>query len=277
MILKMLFTVDKEKCKKDGICASECPRKIILIDDVDKTPYPAPDAEEQCNHCGHCVAVCPTGAINHSSMSPDECPPVQDDLLLNIEQAEQFLRSRRSIRSYLGKQPEQEKLAKLIDMAHYSPTGTNSQLIKWTVINSRERVYDIAGLVVDFMQKLVEDGNPAATRFNAPTIIEAWESNIDTITRGAPALVFTHAPQNYSIGYIDCTSALAYLDLAAPTLGLGTCWAGFVLLALGQMEVLRLEIPVPDGHVCHGAMMVGYPKYRYHRLPKRNPANIDWS
>jgi len=30
------------------------------------------------------------------------------------------------------------------------------------------------------------------------------------------------------------------------------------------------------GHECFGRMMVGYPKFRYHRLPIRKPGPITW-
>ena len=75
---------------------------------------------------------------------------------------------------------------------------------------------------------------------------------------------------------VDCTSALAYFDLAAPTYGLGACWAGFVMVGLMQWQPLRDALAIPADNVVHGVLMAGYPKYRYQRLVPRNAPKIEW-
>ena len=54
------FTINKDKCKRDGICVSECPRLIIELKDNSQAPVPVEDAEQLCIQCGHCVAVART-------------------------------------------------------------------------------------------------------------------------------------------------------------------------------------------------------------------------
>jgi nitroreductase len=41
-------------------------------------------------------------------------------------------------------------------------------------------------------------------------------------------LVVASAPKEATNGMVDVTLALSYLDLLAPTMGLGTCWAGLL-------------------------------------------------
>ena len=43
-----LFVVDKEKCKRDGICVAECPRGIIEIKEQNLSPTPIDRADELC-------------------------------------------------------------------------------------------------------------------------------------------------------------------------------------------------------------------------------------
>ena len=98
-----LFTVDPEKCNKDGICAMECPMGIISMKDKDSLPEPVPGADESCLHCGHCVAVCPKGALSLEDMPVNQCPPVNKKWHLSAQHAEHFFRHRRSIRRYKNK------------------------------------------------------------------------------------------------------------------------------------------------------------------------------
>jgi nitroreductase len=72
--------------------------------------------------------------------------------------------------------------------------------------------------------------------------------------------------------------ALAYAELYAPTLGLGTCWAGFVesCAVAGYAPLLSL-LPIPEKLQVTGGIMVGFPAIRYHRLPDRNPLQVTWA
>ncbi len=87
--------------------------------------------------CGHCVTVCPHGAFKHRELHPDNCLPVEKGQYVGPEQLEHFLRARRSIRTYKEKSVEREKLAKLIDIARFAPTGSNKQTPEWRVVESR--------------------------------------------------------------------------------------------------------------------------------------------
>lgn len=129
---------------------------------------------------------------------------------------------------------------------------------------------------IDDMKELVAAKAPIAVNYRLDHVVAGWKLGYDGVTRGAPALVMAHAPKAYGLGAVDCTSALAYFDLAAPTLGLGACWAGFVMIGLLQWPPLREALQVPADNVVHGVLMAGYPKYRYHRLVPRNAPRIEW-
>lgn len=271
-----LFMIDEKKCRKDGICVAECPLRILELKDTSSTPVPIDGAEDLCMRCGHCVAVCPHGAFSLSDMNTADCPPMRKEMFLGADHAEHFLRSRRSIRNYQDKEIEREKLVELIDIARYAPTGSNSQQVRWLVINSREKVRHMAGIVVDLMRYLINEKHPMAGKYRLPVILNAWESGVDLISRGAPALIVAHAPKDYMLAQTDSTIALTFLDLAAPSFGLGSCWAGFLMVAASQWPPLQQALSLPDGNACFGVMMIGYPKYEYYRLPLRREAEIAW-
>jgi len=271
-----LFSIDPEKCKRDGICVAECPMRILEMKESSLPPSPVEGAEERCIRCGHCVTVCPHGAFSLAEMKTKDCPPVRTDLALSVKHVEHFLRSRRSIRTYKDKAIEHEKLEKLLNIARYSPTGSNSQQVKWLAINSREQVRRMSGLVVDLIRHMIAEKHPLAERYRRFGIVKAWETGTDIVTRGAPGLVMAQAPKAYMMAQTDCTIALTFVDLAAPSLGLGTCWAGIFMMAASQWPPLQQALALPEGHACFGAMMIGYPKYKYRRLPLRKEADITW-
>jgi nitroreductase/ferredoxin len=272
-----LFTVDEAKCKRDGICVAECPAKIIQLKDEDGVPTPVKGADEFCIQCGHCVAVCPHGALSHQSMSPEQCPPVKREWILDPEKVEHFLRSRRSIRTYKEDPVDREIIAKLIDIARYAPSGHNLQPVQWMVIYDHERVQELAGMVVDWMRFMIKEQPAMAAAMNLDKVVAAWEMGMDNVCRNAPHIILAHAPKEDRTALTACTIALTYLELAVPSFGLGACWAGFFGAAAAFWPPMQESLGLPEGHTCFGAMMVGYPKYRYHRLPLRNDPQIIWS
>jgi len=70
--------------------------------------------------------------------------------------------------------------------------------------------------------------------------------------------------------------AISLLDLYATSLGLGCCWGGYFYSAINFHRLLFEDLGLPDHHKAYGAVMVGYPKFRYRRIPLRNPPRVSW-
>ena len=83
----------RKKCNKDGICVYECPARIIAMPSKGSVPEQTQNFDERCLRCGHCVAVCPTGALRLDWLAPKDCPSVNKEAHLDTLQAEQFLRA----------------------------------------------------------------------------------------------------------------------------------------------------------------------------------------
>lgn len=271
-----LLTIDKTKCKRDGLCAADCPTAIIHLKDKKSYPELVPGGDQMCLRCGHCVAVCPHGALSHAEVPLVDCPPIRKEAVVSHEQAVQFLRSRRSTRFFKDKPVTRATFQKLIDIARYAPTASNAQLVEWIVINDRDRVHDLAEKTIAWMRSVLEkDPQPASAPY-MPMLVAAWDFGIDAVLRKAPAVVVAMAPRQDPNGMVDLTLALSYLELAAPSLGLGTCWAGLLQGALLSNRALGAEVGIPDGFPHHYPMMIGYAKARYYRLPERKKPKIAW-
>jgi nitroreductase/NAD-dependent dihydropyrimidine dehydrogenase PreA subunit len=270
-----LLIIDETKCKKDGICARECPMVILKLKDGNGFPEMVPGGETICNNCGHCVAICAEGALSHVSVLIEKSPLIEKGLQISEEQAVQFLRSRRSVRFFKKQPVEKEKLQRLIEIARYAPSGGNLQLVEWTVFTDAERIKEIARVTVEWMRKLVAKA-PQAVPPYIPMMIGAWDMGYNSVTWSAPALIVASAPQEAPTGMVDVSLALCYLELAAQTLGLGTCWAGVLEGALQGSAKVRESVGLPEGHPYHFPMMIGYPKRKYSRLPERKAPKITW-
>ena len=271
-----LLIVDEGKCKRDGICARDCPTAIIKLKDKESYPAIVPGGEDFCLTCGHCIAVCPHGALSHSQVPLAECQTIDKKLAITDAQAVQFLRSRRSIRFFNDRPVEKEKIRTLIEIGRYAPTASNTQLVEWLVLTDKEKIKEIARQTVDWMRREM-DKNPESPRIAyMPMIIAAWDLGHDAVLRGAPALVVASAPKEAYNGMVDLTLALSYFELAAPTLGLGTCWAGLLQGALLAHQPLKESLGLPKHYPHHYPMMLGYPKAKYFRLPERKQPKITW-
>jgi len=270
-----LIEVNQNTCHKDGICSAVCPANLINFS-KGSFPTPVADIDELCIRCGHCVSACPSGSLMHAEIPLEQCPPVSKELLLTAEQAEQFLRNRRSIRNYRDKVVPRETLQKLIELARYAPTGHNTQSVEWLVLTERTELDKLVSIVGEWMRWMLAHMSEFALSLHMDKALERLDAGEDVVLRGAPVLIVAHAPNDDRMAPASGTIALTYLELAATGMDLGGCWAGYFNAAASTFPLMKDALGLPEGHICFGAMMIGYPKYRYHRLPERKAPEIIW-
>jgi len=262
-----LITINKDTCTKCGQCAVPC--RIIYFKEG-SYPRQMPGTDEFCMRCGHCVGYCPTGALTHKEMPVT--PPIEKSLEISFEQCAQLIKSRRSIREFKDKAVPGKEMERIIEVARYAPTGHNMQEVKWLVINDREKMREIAAIGADWLRSLLKNNPQMAQMFAG--IVEQLDEGRDMFLQGAPSVVLTYAQKNNMISVTDCVIALSYFDLAAKSAGLGCCWAGFMMMASATYPDMIKALALPEGFAPNGALMVGYPKYKYARIPARKPADI---
>jgi nitroreductase/NAD-dependent dihydropyrimidine dehydrogenase PreA subunit len=265
--MKISLNVDQEICKKCYSCIAECPFDLINKD-KEGVPQLRKAAIKKCIHCGHCMAVCMADALDISISPLAISPSVDKTLLPDPESVDHFLMSRRSIRTYKKKVADRSILEQILDVSRYAPSAHNCQPVHWIMVENPEEVQRIAGLVVNYMRELKV----------FPGLIRAWDQGVDKVLRGAPHLAIAHADPTASEHPIeDCTLATAYLDLAAHSHGIGSCWAGFLVQAIQQQYQPVIDaLDLPVNHKVYTALMLGYPKFRYSHIPQRDPLKITW-
>lgn len=270
-----LFVVDTDRCTRDGICVAECPTRIIALTPADAIPRVPAEAEGACRHCGHCVAVCASGAITLDGIRAEQLRPVRSDLPLGPDHVADFLRARRSIRTFTPRPVARETLAALLDIARFAPSASNRQPVTWLIVDDPAEVRRLASLAVDWMRANVPSQPPVAQR-NAQRFIAGWDAGLDMVCRGAPCLLIACAAADYPWAAADCAIALTYVELAAPSFGLGTCWGGIFTNAARQWQPVQDALVLPADLAVFGALLIGHPRYRYRRVPMRNAARVLW-
>jgi nitroreductase/NAD-dependent dihydropyrimidine dehydrogenase PreA subunit len=270
------ITIDQEKCNQDSICVAECPALVILMDPEGNYPIPAPEFNDYCLKCGHCVCVCPTGALSLDWLGPEDCVSIKQELSVTVEQAEQFLCGRRSIRVFKEKTVPRNILEKLLEIACCAPSAKNQQPWHWVVVQEPHEVRRLAGMVIDWMRIIIQKSPEAAELMGFTRNVVAWDKGYESICRGAPHVIVAHADKNWGFGSEDCALALSLLDLYATSIGLGACWGGYFYKAVNAYAPLFEALGLPSDHLAFGAIMIGHPKFKYHRIPIRNRPRATW-
>lgn len=271
-----LITVNPELCKKDEFCKLACPISIIDMTGPDGLPELVPGGEELCISCGHCVAVCPFAALDHAAMTAAECPELPKEWPPAPDEVERILRSRRSIRNYKPAEVDRDKLERLIRVATHAPTGHNTQSLSISVYSGVDRLRELAKAVVGWMRYIMKEMPALAEELHMDLVVDSELAGDDRIMRGAPHVVVIHTPKEFRQGPTSAVNTAAYMELMAPSLGLGTCWAGYFNAAAQTFPPMQQALGLPEGHKVWASILVGEPKLKYRRLPKRNAPDIAW-
>ena len=165
---------------------------------------------------------------------------------------------------------------KLIRVACYAPSGHNLQPVRWLVIREAAEVSRLVDLVIDWMKSELEKKSPLSQMLHMDRLVASREAGEDRICRGAPHVIVAYADKNDRTAPVACTIALTYLELAASAMGLGACWGGYFNAAANMWPDLFKALKLPEGQAVYGAMMVGRPKFKYHRIPYRKEPSVIW-
>ena len=146
---------------------------------------------------------------------------------MNLMQA---IRARRSIRNFLDKSVDEEKLLAVLEAGRLAPSARNMQ--DWRFIVVRDSAT---------RQRLAEAARDQKFVGQAPVVIAACGTSDLVMTCGQPAYA------------IDVAIALDHMTLAAASLDLGTCWIGAfyeekVKEILGVPQEIRVVALLPLGY-----------------------------
>jgi len=291
--------VNGELCTCCGACVDECGADLFKIESDPSEASPQVvhhDPHSWCTGCGHCLAVCPQGAIlsDAASVLPEPAGIEHPERLCGYETLLPFLQSKRSVRRYMPQPVQREQVAAVLEAMRWAPSGHNLQACRYLAITERSVLQAIADHTIDGfrkfrgiirMRKLLRPFLPVNLYkvLDSPGLLDGVNDMIrrreegqDPILFDAPAVVAVYYPDMGSLSLLDPAIAFTYGMLAAHSLGLGSCWIGFAIQSLYKDKKMKKLLGVPADMIIAGVMTLGYPVPVYHRVPPRNEVQVRW-
>lgn len=290
------ISIDFEKCNACGLCVSVCKDFSIVMSEssviVSENPLFG------CVGCGHCMAICPTEAIEIQgrTLSPDQLFDLPEkEKSANYEQLTALLERRRSIREFKDKEVEEELVEKILSAARTAPMGLPPSDVNVLVLRGKDKNRDLANdfctylsgmkwFVSDWFLTLMRPfwgkANDEMFRGFVKPVFKAYTENmeqgINLVTYDAPlALYFYGSPYTDPA---DPIVAATYAMIAAESMGLGTCMLGAIhpLIQNGKKaqqfrEKHGIRYKSREGLF----VVVGYPAVHYKKGIRRSFASVN--
>ena len=287
-----MIVIDSTKCTKCGFCSEVCPNDVLALIKGQEIQVRYP---EQCCICGHCVAVCPENAVVHQKMPTEK---FEDLPVTKIppESMRNLLLSRRSIRVFKENRVPKALIEQLIEVGIHAGTSSNGQTENFVVIQDEKLLSDLEEMAIEVLwdkglkylgsetgQKMAETRvGEEMLRQTIPYhhIMSNRRQNnqlAGMVFRNAPVVIIIHGLRTNFMARANCSIAARNIEIMAKTLGLGTCWVGFLSSAANLAEKkIERYLQIPDDRSIYGAILVGYPKFEYRKIIPRKPREVRW-
>jgi nitroreductase len=212
-----------------------------------------------------------------------------------------LLKTRRSIRAFRDKPLAVDVIERIIDGAHFAPSGHNSQSTEYLVVQDSAVLNQVSALVIEYLKfEIKRFANPAfrtmaslADREKAESglheipgfkrMVQSFESGADPILHGAPVLLAFHARRTVGFGEVNAQLALQNASLVAHSLGIGHFYTGWVLAPCRapMARTWNRRIPsllgIPPDNNLYGALALGHPIPKFKKMIERKPPQIRWA
>lgn len=269
------YHLDKDKCKRDGICSAVCVTGIIKNDE-NRTPYVEEKNAYKCISCGLCVAYCPHEACFVENLDPAQFSFVDKNKMPSPEQIDLLIKTRRSVRNFRKDPVNDEILNKIMDNVRYAPSAKNTHNNRWIITRNREETIKVGNLIADFFLEISKTIENEKEALHYKLVHRAYTQGRDVITRGAPQLIVSVLPNDYHWKAEDGNIALTYFELASHGYGVGCVWAGYFTSAVRVYKPLQEFLGIKEDEYVAGAQFFGMPVYKTRQITSRHKNNITY-
>lgn len=177
------------------------------------------------------------------------------------------IKNRRSTRVFLPEQIKEEELKVIIDAGLSAPSAHNQQTWHFTVVQNKEILDQLSnaakevGKNVDdeFIQQLANNEKFHAF-YNAPTV------------------VIVSGDKNGFMSEVNSGAATQNMLIAAESLGIGSCWVGYISYLLGSEkgEEYKKRLGIPNTYQPYYAAALGYKKSERINAPAKRENTVSY-
>ncbi len=311
-----LFQLDEKKCIGCKTCVRSCPTSCLDWDKEKKIPIARSlmSMELACLGCNNCEAVCPKNAIRmrgkyfvlkgryktddkkYKNMTfpfkKKKSELVDIEKELNV--VEKLILKRRSVRIFKERDVPKELIDRIIEAGRFAPTAGNGQPFKFLVVQDKnlnkeidkkcaQVLYKVKNLyltkskikkalvyLLSYLSPNKWDQRPIAA-------MEKMEQIGGIITYGAPVVIhILKDVRGISTPDIDIGIAGQNMVLAAHSLGLGTCFIGFIASAIPYLPSVKKMLGIKYPYKLALSICLGYPAVKYDRFIARGEIPVEF-
>ena len=183
----------------------------------------------------------------------DKISDIEADMQMEVNPVLSNMMARRSIRKYLDKPVEHEKLEVIVKCGINAPSGGNRQ--PWII-----RVVEDQKLITDVTEVFKQQNPEQVTR----------DKDFKNMFRNAPNLICVCTPANGG-GELDAGLLGENMMLAAQSMGLGTCCLGGpvrFLLSNEKCKFFLERLDIPADYKLNYILAIGYPDEQPEAKPR---------
>lgn len=261
-------TIGSDNCIGCGTCILVCPKRLLILEDG--RPKMIEGREYLCNDCGQCTAYCPTGAAIHNGISAADLEKTSMPSSSASRTIIQALKQRRSYRNFSSQPVKQTDIKKIFEVVGYAPSGGNNRFLR-LIITKPETTKKFLELIAQWFDRDCRTDPVYGKRYanKIDSILERYRAGQDPILRNAPSVVFSIGPKTAVWGAVESGINLTYFNLAAETMNIGCCFAGYATATAKRSREVRELLGIKEDEDCFSAMCFGYKTIQAQRIPAR--------
>lgn len=261
-----MVVIDEKKCIGCGLCASDCIAQNIVIEEKARV-------KQDCFQCGHCVAVCPQGAVSIPEYDMADVEEYDaDSFTLQPEAVLHSIKFRRSIRNYKPEGVPEDVIRTLAEAGRYTATAKNSQsngfvFVQKEMAELKDRVWQF---IDDIAHKDIREVDKAFLPYLVFNQRRKKDAADDYLFRNAPVVLYV-----VSDSALDAGLAAQNMEMLGVSLGLGMLYNGYLARVSDANEELKQWLGIGDRTI-RACMLLGYPAVHYTRTAPRKTADVIW-
>lgn len=261
-----MVQIDSDICVGCGLCVADCISFNIELKEKKAT------IKKDCFQCGHCVAICPAGAVSIPEYDMDDVEKHDKEFVLEPKKVLHYIKFRRSIRDYRPEKVEQNVLEQVLQAGRYTATAKNNQDCCFIFV--QKEMEQLKAMVWEYIDNIKAPEGERLPRDVFPYVAfnrrRKADPNDDYLFRNAPVVLFITSDWE-----LDAGLAAQNIETMAVSMGLGVLYNGFLVRIADANEDLKKWLGIEEKTI-KACMLLGYPNKHYTNTAPRRKANVIW-